>query len=92
MKAIGSKLIVEKLEATEEKRGSIYVPTTATDGICKGRVQSVYPEYMDQGKLRTTPIDAGDVVAFKLQSTLQLPEGGPNCYLLDISNILYVVE
>ena len=63
IKPLGDRVLVQRLETTEEEKtsGGIYIPDTAKEKPQRGKVFAVGPGRMnDEGKLLPMNVKAGD--------------------------------
>ena len=65
VRPLGDRVMVERLEAGEMKKGSLYIPDTAKEKPQEGKVVAVGPgRFDDEGKRRAVDVKIGDRILF----------------------------
>ena len=87
------RLIVERIEDTEQMVGGIIVPDTAKEKPQQGKVLAVGKGKMQDGGL-VTPLDvkAGDTVLFGKYSGQEITLDGTEYFIMREDDILGVIE
>ena len=87
------RLIVERIEDTEQMVGGIIVPDTAKEKPQQGKVLAVGKGKMQDGGL-VTPLDvkAGDTVLFGKYSGQEITLDGTEHFIMREDDILGVIE
>ena len=65
VRPLGDRVLVERIEQDEMKKGSLYIPDTAKEKPQEGKVISVGPGKTDEdGKRRALDVKSGDRILF----------------------------
>ncbi len=93
LKPLGSRVVVEPIDAEEITAGGIVLPETAKEKPQKGKVLSVGPgEHNDEGKRVAMDVKAGDVVLFAKYSGTEIKVESKKLLILRESDLLAIVE
>lgn len=93
LKPLGSRVVVEPVEAEEVTAGGIVLPETAKEKPQKGKVLSIGPGERDEKGARV-PMDvkAGDVVLYAKYAGTEIKLDGKKLLILKESDLLAIVE
>lgn len=90
---LGDRVLVKRMEAGEEKVGSLYVPDTAKEKPLRAKVLAVGPGKVgEDGKRVPMSVKAGDTVMIGKYSGTDLKIDGEECVILREEDILAVEE
>lgn len=65
VRPLGDRVLVERIEQGEVKKGGLYIPDTAKEKPQEGKVVAVGPGKLDEdGKRRPLDVKAGDRILF----------------------------
>ncbi len=93
LKPLGSRILVEPIEADEVTAGGIVLPETAKEKPQKGKVLSVGPGDRDEdGDLIKMDVVEGDVVLFAKYAGTEIKVDGKKLLILRESDLLAIVE
>ena len=93
LKPLGSRVLVEPIEAEEVTAGGIVLPETAKEKPQKGKVLSVGPGDRDEdGDRIKLDVSEGDVVLFAKYSGTEIKVDGKKLLILRESDLLAIVE
>jgi chaperonin GroES len=93
LKPLGSRLLVEPIEAEEVTAGGIVLPETAKEKPQKGKVLSVGPGDRDEdGDRIKMDVVEGDVVLFAKYAGTEIKIDGKKLLILRESDLLAIVE
>lgn len=93
LKPLGSRVVVEPLEAEEVTAGGIVLPETAKEKPQKGTVLAIGPGDRDEdGKHIPMDVKKGDVVLFAKYSGTEIKLDGKKLLILRESDLLAIVE
>ncbi len=93
LKPLGSRILVEPIEAEEVTAGGIVLPETAKEKPQKGKVLSVGPgDRDDDGDRIKMDVDEGDVVLFAKYAGTEIKVDGKKLLILRESDLLAIVE
>ena len=93
LKPLGSRILVEPIEAEEVTAGGIVLPETAKEKPQKGKVLAVGPEEItDSGAKRKSPVKAGDVVIYKKWGGNEVKIEGKEYLFAKFDDILAIVN
>jgi len=93
LKPLGSRILVEPIEAEEVTAGGIVLPETAKEKPQKGKVLSVGPGDRDEdGDRIKMDVDEGDVVLFAKYAGTEIKVDGKKLLILRESDLLAIVE
>lgn len=93
LKPLGSRILVEPIEAEEVTAGGIVLPETAKEKPQKGKVLSVGPGDRDEdGDRIKMDVDEGDVVLFAKYAGTEIKIDGKKLLILRESDLLAIVE
>jgi chaperonin GroES len=93
LRPLHDRLLVKRLEETEQVQGSIIIPDTAKEKPQQAKVLAVGPgRVTDDGKLQ--PIDAkvGDTVVFGKYSGTEVKVDGEELLIIREDDVLGVME
>jgi len=93
LKPLGSRVVVEPIEAEEVTAGGIVLPETAKEKPQKGKILSIGPGERDEKGARV-PMDvkAGDVVLYAKYAGTEIKVEGKKLLILKESDLLAIVE
>ena len=93
LKPLGSRILVEPIEAEEITAGGIVLPETAKEKPQKGKVLSVGPGDRDEdGDRIKMDVVEGDVVLFAKYAGTEIKVDGKKLLILRESDLLAIVE
>lgn len=93
LKPLGSRILVEPIEAEEVTAGGIVLPETAKEKPQKGKVLSVGPGDRDEdGERIKMDVVEGDVVLFAKYAGTEIKVDGKKLLILRESDLLAIVE
>lgn len=93
LKPLGSRILVEPIEAEEVTAGGIVLPETAKEKPQKGKVLSVGPGDRDEdGDRIKMDVVEGDVVLFAKYAGTEIKLDGKKLLILRESDLLAIVE
>lgn len=93
LKPLGSRVLVEPIEAEEITAGGIVLPETAKEKPQKGKVLSVGPGDRDEdGDRITMDVKKDDVVLFAKYGGTEIKVDGKKLLILRESDLLAIVE
>jgi chaperonin GroES len=93
LKPLGSRVVVEPMEAEEVTAGGIVLPETAKEKPQKGTVLAIGPGDRDEdGKHIPMDVKKGDVVLFAKYSGTEIKVDGKKLLILRESDLLAIVE
>jgi chaperonin GroES len=92
-KPLGSRVVIEPLEAEEVTAGGIVLPETAKEKPQKGTILAAGPGDRDEdGKRIALDVKVGDVVLYAKYSGTEIKVDGKKLLILRESDILAIVE
>ena len=92
IRPLHDRLLVERLEEKEVKKGGIIIPDTAKEKPQEGEIIAVGPGGRDDsGKLTPLDVKAGDKVLFGKWSGTEVKIDGQDLLIMKESDILGVV-
>ena len=93
LKPLGSRILVEPIEAEEVTAGGIVLPETAKEKPQKGKVLSVGPGDRDEdGDRIKMDVEEGDIVLFAKYAGTEIKLDGKKLLILRESDLLAIVE
>jgi len=93
LKPLGSRVVVEPIEAEEVTAGGIVLPETAKEKPQKGNVLSVGPGDRDEdGDRIKMDVQEGDTVLFAKYAGTEIKVDGKKLLILRESDLLAIVE
>ena len=93
LKPLGSRVLVEPIEAEEVTAGGIVLPETAKEKPQKGKVLSVGPGDRDEdGDRIKMDVVEGDTVLFAKYAGTEIKVDGKKLLILRESDLLAIVE
>ncbi|PKO09891.1 MAG: co-chaperone GroES [Chloroflexi bacterium HGW-Chloroflexi-2] len=93
LKPLGSRILIEPIEAEEVTAGGIVLPETAKEKPQKGKVLSVGPGDRDEdGDRIKMDVVEGDVVLFAKYAGTEIKVDGKKLLILRESDLLAIVE
>lgn len=93
LRPLGDRIIVKRLEDTEEKRGAIYIPDTAKEKPQKGEIIAVGNGRLGENNQRT-PLDlkVGEKVLFGKYAGSDVKFGDQEFLIMREDDVLAVIE
>ena len=93
IRPLGDRILVKRLEETEEKRGSLYIPDTAKEKPQRGEVVAVGNGRLDDKNARTPlEIKVGDRVLFGKYAGTEIKVDGVEHIILREDDVLGIIE
>jgi len=93
VRPLHDRLLVERLEEKEVKKGGIIIPDTAKEKPQEAKVIAVgNGKVTDEGKKIPLDVKAGDKILFGKYSGSEVKSGGKEYLILSESEILAVIE
>jgi chaperonin GroES len=93
IRPLGDRVLVQRMEAEEEKVGSLYVPDTAKEKPLRAKVLAAGPGRLDEKGTRVPmSVKAGDTVLIGKYSGTDLKVEGEECVILREEDILAIDE
>ncbi len=93
LKPLGSRVVVEPVEAEEVTTGGIVLPETAKEKPQKGKVLSIGPGDRDEkGDRVAMDVKAGDVVLYAKYAGTEIKVEGKKLLILKESDLLAIVD
>jgi chaperonin GroES len=90
---LADRVVVKALEETEQMRGGLYIPDTATEKPQQGEIIAVGPGKMtDEGKRVPNELKAGDRVLYGKYSGTEVTVGDEQYLILRESDVLAVIK
>ena len=86
------RVIVKRIEETEKTKGGIIIPDTAKEKPQGGKVVSVGPGRLEEGKVIPLDVNAGDKILFGKYSGTEIKLDGEEHLILREDDILGVIE
>jgi chaperonin GroES len=92
IKPLADRVVVQPLEETEQKKGSIIIPDTAKEKPQQGKVVAVGPgKVNDEGKKIALELKVGDKVLYGKYSGTEVTIEGKEYLILRESDVLAIV-
>ena len=93
IRPLHDRILVERIEEKEVKKGGIIIPDTAKEKPQEGKVVAVGKGKMtEQGKLLTPDVKAGDKILFGKWSGTEVTLSGEDLLIMKESDVLGVLE
>ena len=93
IRPLHDRIIVKRLEEEEKTKGGIIIPDTAKEKPMEGKVIAVGKgKILDDGKLQTLDVKAGDRVLFGKYSGTEVKIEGEEHLIMREDDILGVIE
>ncbi len=91
IKPLADRVVVQAIEETEQKKGSIIIPDTAKEKPQQGKIVAVGPgKVSDEGKKIPMELKKGDVVLYGKYSGTEVTIDGGEYLILRESDVLAV--
>ncbi len=92
IKPLADRVVVQPIEETEQKKGSIIIPDTAKEKPQQGKIVAVGPgKVSDEGKLIPMELKKGDVVLYGKYSGTEVTIDGGEYLILREGDVLAIV-
>ena len=89
---LADRIVVEALEATEEMRGTLYIPDTAKEKPMQGTVIAAGPgRRSEQGDVIPTELSVGDRVLYGKYSGTEVTVDGNEYLIIKEGDVLAVI-
>jgi chaperonin GroES len=92
IRPLHDRVIVKRIEETEKTKGGIIIPDTAKEKPQEGKVVSVGPGRLEEGKVIPLDVKAGDKILFGKYSGAEIKLDGEEHLILREDDILGVIE
>jgi chaperonin GroES len=93
LRPLHDRILVKRLEETEQMQGGIIIPDTAKEKPQQATVLSVGPgRLMDDGKVQALDVKAGDKVVFGKYSGTEVKVDGEDLLIIREDDVLGVLE
>ena len=93
IRPLHDRLIVERIEETEQMVGGIIIPDTAKEKPQQGKVLAVGKgKVQEDGTLIPVDVKAGDKVLFGKYSGQEIKLDGTECFIMRADEVLGVIE
>ena len=92
IRPLHDRVIVKRIEETEKTKGGIIIPDTAKEKPQEGRVVAVGPGRLEEGKVISLDVKAGDKILFGKYSGTEIKLDGEEHLILREDDILGVIE
>jgi chaperonin GroES len=92
IRPLHDRVIVKRIEETEKTKGGIIIPDTAKEKPQEGRVVAVGPGRLEEGKVISLDVKAGDKILFGKYSGAEIKLDGEEHLILREDDILGVIE
>ncbi len=92
IKPLADRVVVQPLEETEQKKGSIIIPDTAKEKPQQGKIVAVGPGQMsEEGKRIALEVKKGDKVLYGKYSGTEVTIDGKEYLILRESDVLAII-
>jgi chaperonin GroES len=92
IKPLADRVVVQPIEETEQKKGSIIIPDTAKEKPQQGKIVAVGPgKVSDEGKKIPMELKKGDVVLYGKYSGTEVTIDGNEYLILREGDVLAIV-
>ena len=93
LRPLGSKVLIERMEAESKTKGGIVLPDSAKEKPQRGRVRALGPgKILDNGDLCKMQVSVGNEVVFTSYAGTEIEVDRTKFMIMDESDILAVVE
>jgi chaperonin GroES len=93
LKPLGSRVVVEPIEAEDVTAGGIVLPETAKEKPQKGKILSIGPgDRNEEGKRIAMDVAPGNVVLYAKYAGTEIKVEGKKLLILKESDLLAIVE
>ena len=92
MRPLHDRVIVKRIEEEERTKGGIIIPDTAKEKPQEGQVVAVGPGKLEDGKVITPDVKAGDRILFGKYSGTEIKLDGEEHLIMREEDILGVIE
>ena len=92
IKPLADRVVVQPLEETEQKKGSIIIPDTAKEKPQQGKIVAVGPgSISDNGERVACEVKKGDIVLYGKYAGTEVNVGGDDFLILRESDVLAIL-
>ena len=92
IKPLADRVVIQPLEETEQKKGSIIIPDTAKEKPQQGKIVALGPgKLTDEGKRVAPEVKKGDKVLYGKYSGTEVTIDGNEYLILRESDILAII-
>jgi chaperonin GroES len=93
IKPLSDRILVQRIEEAEAKKGGIIIPDTAKEKPSQGEITAVGPGGRDEaGKLIPIDLKVGDIVLFGKWSGTEVKLDGEDLLIMKESDVMGVIE
>lgn len=92
IKPLHDRVIVKRLAEEEKTKGGIIIPDTAKESPAEGKVISVGPGRMEDGKIIPLDVKANDRVIFSKYAGTEIKVEGEEYLIMKEEDILGIIE
>lgn len=93
IRPLGDRIVVERIEEEEVKRGGIIIPDTAKEKPQKGRVLAVGPgRKTEDGRIIPVDVNVGNIVIFSKYAGTEIEIGDQKLLIMREDEVLGIIE
>ena len=93
LRPLGSKVLIERLEAESKTSGGIVLPDAAKEKPQRGKIRATGPgRVLDSGEISKMQVKTGDEVVFTSYAGTEVQVDRTKFMIMEESDILAVVE
>jgi len=93
LRPLGSKVLIERMEAESKTAGGIVLPDAAKEKPQRGRIRATGPgRTLDSGEISKMQVKEGDEVVFTTYAGTEIQVDRTKFMIMDESDILAVVD
>ena len=93
IRPLGDRILVKRLEESEQMQGGIYIPDTAKEKPTQGEIIAVGPgRTLDDGKLQKLEVKVGDRVLMGKYAGTEVKIDGDEYLILREDDVLGILE
>ncbi len=93
IRPLGDRLLVKRIEETEETRGGIIIPDTAKEKPMQGEVIAIGPgRTLDDGKVQKLEVKEGDRVLMSKYAGTEVKIDGEEYLILREDDVLGIIQ
>ena len=92
IKPLSDRVVVQALQNTEEKIGSIIVPDSAKEKPLEGTIKAVGPGRTEEGQLIPMSVKTGDRVLYGKYSGTEVKIGGEEYLIIRESDVMALLD
>lgn len=91
IRPLADRVVLRRLEETEQRRGGLHIPDTVKDKPQQGKVVAAGPGRIDRGKRVPMELEVGQEVLYERYSGIEVTLGDEQYLIIEESQVLAII-